>query len=410
MYYKFYDTSSLLLKANHLWDKDDEKVLISYETLRELEKIKTSSAKDEQVKYSARKLLREMDKNSDKYFVYHTKYSNCYNSDECIVEDAKTAFDQLDEEKQANFIFVTNDLALKHLSKRYFKNVESYKEEEDEYFGYVNVNMSYDEMTDFYSNLDKNIYNLNTNEYLLIHDETTGEVIDKYCWTGKIHRKISFATFTSSVFGQIKPVRDDAFQACAVDSLVNNQITMIKGKSGSGKTTLSLAYLWHMLEKGKINKIIIFCNTVASKNAARLGFYPGDKNDKLLDSQIGNMLSSKLGDVMPVENMIADGSLVLLPFSDIRGYDTSGMKAGIYISEAQNLDIELMRLALQRIGEDSICIIDGDDNAQVDDINFSGNNNGMKRVSQVFRGQEFYGEVSLQKIHRSKIAQIAEKL
>ena len=46
------------------------------------------------------------------------------------------------------------------------------------------------------------------------------------------------------------------------------------------------------------------------------------------------------------------GSLLLLPMSDIRGFDTSGMKAGIYITEAQNMDIELMRLALQRIGED----------------------------------------------------------
>jgi phosphate starvation-inducible protein PhoH len=36
------------------------------------------------------------------------------------------------------------------------------------------------------------------------------------------------------------------------------------------------------------------------------------------------------------------------------------MNAGIYISEAQNLDIELMKLTLQRIGQDSICIIDGD--------------------------------------------------
>jgi phosphate starvation-inducible protein PhoH len=52
--------------------------------------------------------------------------------------------------------------------------------------------------------------------------------------------------------------------------------------------------------------------------------------------------------------------LILLPMSDIRGYDTTGMNAGIYISEAQNLDITLMKLALQRIGEDSICIIDGD--------------------------------------------------
>jgi len=46
--------------------------------------------------------------------------------------------------------------------------------------------------------------------------------------------------------------------------------------------------------------------------------------------------------------------------SDIRGYDTSGMRAGIYVSEAQNMDIYLMKLVLQRIGSDSICIIDGD--------------------------------------------------
>ena len=52
--------------------------------------------------------------------------------------------------------------------------------------------------------------------------------------------------------------------------------------------------------------------------------------------------------------------LVLLPMSDIRGYDTTGMRAGIYITEAQNMDVSLMKLALQRIGEDGICIIDGD--------------------------------------------------
>jgi phosphate starvation-inducible protein PhoH len=63
---------------------------------------------------------------------------------------------------------------------------------------------------------------------------------------------------------------------------------------------------------------------------------------------------------MVVEHMIQQEKLVLLPMSDIRGYDTSGMKAGIYISEAQNMDVELMKLTLQRIGEDSICIIDGD--------------------------------------------------
>ena len=84
------------------------------------------------------------------------------------------------------------------------------------------------------------------------------------------------------------------------------------------------------------------------------------------------------------------------------------MKAGIYITEAQNLDIELMRLALQRVGEDSICILDGDDQAQVDLSIYGGTNNGLRRVSEIFRGADFYGEVTLQKIHRSRIAELAQ--
>ena len=122
------------------------------------------------------------------------------------------------------------------------------------------------------------------------------------------------------------------------------------------------------------------------------------------------MLSAKLGDRSVVEDMIRKEELVLLPLSDIRGYDTSGMCAGIYISEAQNMDVELMKLTLQRIGEDSICIIDGDCKTQVDDIHFAGSNNGMRRASQVYRGEDVYGEVTLKNIHRSRIAQIAEKL
>ena len=141
-----------------------------------------------------------------------------------------------------------------------------------------------------------------------------------------------------------------------------------------------------------------------------MGYYPGSRDEKLLDSQIGNLLASKLGDKSYVERMIAEGDLVLLPMSDIRGYDTTGMKAGIYISEAQNLDIELMRLALQRIGEDSICILDGDSDAQVDLSIYGGNNNGMRRVSEIFRGDPVYGEVTLQNIHRSRIARLAQQL
>ena len=158
------------------------------------------------------------------------------------------------------------------------------------------------------------------------------------------------------------------------------------------------------------NKIIIFCNTVATANSAKLGYYPGTKDEKLLDSSIGNMLSAKFGDSFMLEKMISLGDIQLLPMSDIRGFDTNGMNAGVYITEAQNMDISLMKLALQRIGSDSVCIIDGDYNAQVDLSQYAGANNGMRRMSEVFRGQDFYGEIELRNIYRSKIAEIADRM
>ena len=138
--------------------------------------------------------------------------------------------------------------------------------------------------------------------------------------------------------------------------------------------------------------------------------YPGSKNEKLLDSSIGNMLSSKLGGRIAVEQLIAQNKLELLPLSDLRGFDTTGMNCAVYIAEAQNTDIELMKLALQRIGEDSICIIDGDFNTQVDMTQYAGINNGMRRASEVFRGEDLNGEVELKNIYRARIADIAERM
>ena len=52
---KFYDTSSLLLKADTLFE-NNEKFAISSITLEELEHIKTAANKDADIKYAARKI------------------------------------------------------------------------------------------------------------------------------------------------------------------------------------------------------------------------------------------------------------------------------------------------------------------------------------------------------------------
>ena len=414
--YNFYDTSSILLKANNLFRNEEKIIGISSITLKELENIKNDANKDNEIKYSARKVLQELDNHQDNYEVvsYHPSLlrglSDEYelNNDVKILACAVYYLKAKHNKEEATFI--TNDLLLKHLAISEGLPVDSVKIQQDDYTGYKEIYLDEEELISFYSNLSNNIYNLYTNQYLIIYNKETKELVDKLCWTGETHRTVPFQSFRSAHFGETKPLKGDIYQILVADSFNRNKITMVKGPAGTGKTIMSFGFLMSKLEHNQIDKIIVFCNTVATKNSAKLGYYPGSRNDKLLDSQIGNLLSSKLGGRYIVEQMINDEKLVLLPLSDIRGYDTSGMNAGIYISEAQNMDIELMKLTLQRIGEDSICIIDGDANAQVDDINFSGNNNGMRRVSQVFRGEDVYGEIELKNIHRSRIAKIAELL
>ena len=415
MKFKCYDTCSLLKEAGHLFTSDDFTLIISSIVLEELEDIKSRSNRDADVKFAARKVLQDLDTHYGSYeiIMYNDEFVEpLVSAGLSITNDVKIIACALDFAKQRpddEIIFVSNDLICRHIASM-FLPVEQVVEEDYDYDGYKEMYLTEEEMNDFYSNPDKNIYDLYINQYLLIYNKETGEYVDSVCWTGSEYRHLTFGNFTSHFFGDVKPMKNDVYQALAADSLINNKITLIKGPAGSGKTYLSLGYLMHRLERHKIDKIIVFCNTVATKNSAKMGYYPGTRDEKLLDSQIGNLLISKFGGRIIVEQMINEEKLVLLPLSDIRGYDTSGMRAGIYISEAQNLDIDLMKLTLQRIGDDSICIIDGDCKTQVDDIHFAGSNNGMRRASQVFRGSDIYGEVTLKNIHRSKIALLAENM
>lgn len=170
----------------------------------------------------------------------------------------------------------------------------------------------------------------------------------------------------------------------------------------------ALAYLFHLLERGKIDRIVIFCNPVVAKNAAKLGFYPGTQTEKLLSSQVGGVLKSKLGSDIEVERLIDLEQLVLIPVGDARGYETPA-HSGVYVLEAQNLDSSLLRLILQRVGEEAKVIVDGDYLEQLD-LDVYAQNNGMRRMSEVFRGTDVYGQVELQQIHRSKIANIADNM
>lgn len=296
---EFYDTSALLAKKNF-----GKPFVISSITLQELENIKTSARKDENIKLAARRITRFLEQNPDKYEVVIHKTDNErvltersleITNDTKILIDAAWCNDSLHID---DTIFVTNDLALKNIARLFFgqDSIESVDEESDDYTGYKEIVTSGDILLKFYQDSTINYFDLQIGEYLILKNEDN-EIIDLRVWTGFDHRYLNYDNFNSNWFGKVSPYKNDVYQKLLFDSLSNNTITMVRGVAGSGKSYVSLAYLMHQLERNRIDKIVMFCNTVATANSARLGFYPGSKNEKLLDSQIGNLLGSKLGGI-----------------------------------------------------------------------------------------------------------------
>lgn len=407
---KFYDTNAIL-KLD--LDNIKNKIYISSITLQEIEHIKVSKNKDESVKFNARKSTRWLRDNEDKY--------------ECVVAD-KTVYDMIENlnlekdndnliiacaktlEDKYNVIFVTDDMCCYNIAKNIFKlkceGITSEKVVSTK--GYKEIIMTDEEMAKFYEQENKkNIYDLKVNEYLIIKN-TLNQPVDAWKFNGLELVQLEVKPIKSNMMGKLKA--KDFYQQCALDSMYNNQITLIKGKAGSGKSHLAMSFMMSQLEKGKIDKIIIFTNPCSTRGSQEIGFLPGTRDEKLTESSIGNFLMGKLGDRNTATSMIGMGTLVLLPISDIRGFDTTGQNCIVYITESQNMSVDMMKLALQRIGDDCNCIIDGDCDTQVDNKMFEGSNNGMKRLSEIFKGEDIFGEIELNNIYRSKIAKIADRM
>ena len=178
MIYKFYDTCSLLKNADNMFQEENITVAISSITLEEIENIKTALNKDADVKYSARKALRILEEQYGNYkiIMFNSKIQEkMENTNIPINNDAKIIMSAAwlkDEEPDSTVIFITNDLSCKHLAHLYFgDNVESIEDEKYDYDGYKEIYLNDEEMSEFYSNMNVNLYNLYINQYLLIYND-----------------------------------------------------------------------------------------------------------------------------------------------------------------------------------------------------------------------------------------------
>ena len=406
----FLDTNVLLEDIESF---DGKPFVISDQTLLELENIKSSRNKAEEVRAAARKANKWLADNHDKYEVEVTTEA---------VYDILTAYalecrpDTLiscaalrwQEQNDKKLKFVTHDLSCRNIADKILGlDVEWFENKEtNDYTGFKEIIMSDEEMAYFYEHQDENMYNLLINEYIIIRNPA-GEIVDSYRWNGEEYCSLYKKQIKSTYFDKLKP--KDIYQSCLVDSIMNNTITATSAPPGAGKSLLSLMCIFNLIENGKYDRMVLLYNPSKAKGAFDQGYYSGNAVEKGLQQSVGQMLATKFGDQFGVELLIQQGKIKLVSLADCRGMEIRDNEI-LYMTETQNTTVELIKLALSRVSSGAKVIIEGDYKTQVDSYLFEGKNNGLKRVIDAFKGHEEFGYIELQNIWRSKIAQLAEAL
>lgn len=138
--------------------------------------------------------------------------------------------------------------------------------------------------------------------------------------------------------------------------ILQNAITVIKGKAGSGKTLVACQAALDMLFTRQVDSIIITRPTVSKED---IGFLPGslaEKMDPWVSPIYANMYNLYRRD--KVDQIIADNFVEIVPLSFMRG--RTFLNAFIIVDEAQNVTNDQMEMILSRIGINSKMVICGD--------------------------------------------------
>jgi len=143
----------------------------------------------------------------------------------------------------------------------------------------------------------------------------------------------------------------------AKTEMLNHAFSFIVGKAGSGKTLLAVQVALDMFFKREYNKIIITRPTIATEDN---GFLPGDEKDKLEPWLVPIMSNMRKVYNKPekIKAMVDNEEVELVSLAHFRGRTFDN--AVVIIDEFQNLTKSQFRMALGRLGKNSMMIFCGD--------------------------------------------------
>ena len=396
---KFYDTCSLLAKI----DNDDlftERFYISSTSLHELENIKISKSKTEDVRYKARKLSHLLDEHYNDYdvVVYNFEISDyivgILGLDATIHDNQIVGTAKYISEKE-DVVFITNDICLKNIARYIGLEVCSVVGKENIYKGYKIIKGTSEQINIAMENMDFSDWNIN--EYLIIQN-TDDDSEKEMRFDGE---KFVSLKLPSSKFIKAK----NSLQRCALDILNNQDITIaaILGGFGSGKTHLSMQMaLYNVNEKGYQSKILGVRSPQGE--GKEVGFLPGDLNSKV-EGFFEPLTQQLNGGEFELESLKQRGVLETnIPFY-MKG--TTYNDTILVVDEAEDLDEKQIRLVGTRVGLNSKIYFAGDYKQSV--INTT-TNNALVKMCNEFKGNKQFATIYLGEDVRSETSKMFANL
>lgn len=393
----FLDTNVLIENPDYFADVE---FVISDKTLFELEEIKSSRSKADDVRSAARKAIRFLNDHKDRYevIVYNNSIKELINSynipetpDNIICACAAWYSTDVTPIK-----FITFDVGCRVIAEQVFNlDVEEFEHQDEIYKGYVKITGDTEYINNYMNDLDYSKWY--TNEYIIINNTDDGSIKEM--------------RFDGSMFVPLKlpPSKyikgKNSLQRCGLDILNNPSITIasILGGYGSGKSRLSTCMATYAIqEKGWQSKIVALREVISEGEA--VGYLPGEKLDKIYDFLLP--FADQLdGGEFELESLIQRGVIEANTPYFIKGrtYNNSV----IVVDEAEDLTEKQIRLIGTRVGENSRVFYNGDYKQSV--INPT-KNNALNKMSLELRGNPKFACIYLEEDVRSETSKLFAKL
>ena len=406
--YNVYDTSALLAQDITAV----ENIYIPHLVFRELEDIKNSNTKNEEVKARARELVRNfiankypiMTNSVTKKAIEKTikKYDLPDNNDGHILAEAICL------DLEGNIVkFHTADSLLYLFAKRTGQMLVEYVSPEEvkkeSWSGWRDFYPTEQQMTELYSHPETNTLNAITNEYCKIHEN--GELKDVLRWDGQRYLPLKYKDMKNPYTQEtLKPRNLE--QKMAFNLLQNQDIKVkaLVSAWGGGKTLMALTYALEQVAKGNYQKIIFIRNNIIVSSTNDIGYLPGTVQEKC--KIWGMCMASHVGGTDMLDQLLEDGTIEIFPISHIRGLS---IKSSIVLAdESENLTAKHITLLMSRIEEDSEIIFCGD-MAQVD-FRQGAKHSGMNHMIESREGDKLFGVVKLVKSERGPVPRLCDKI